>query len=110
MEIKMNKSYANKRTRRCLKYKQKNKIKNRVYFMLFLSTFSPFDAIEVGLGVLDIVTFAAGKRSRFSRIGFVSVVCVTGFADANKRLVIDGAEHGNEIAITVFSKRWSIFY
>ena len=51
------------------------------------------------------VTFAAGKRSRFNRIGLVSFVGVVGcFDDINKRLVIEGAEQGNDISITEFTK------
>lgn len=48
----------------------------------------------------------AGKRSRFKRIGFVSLVVVVGedFADINNRFVIDGAEHGNEMSIEPLPK------
>ncbi len=66
-----------------------------------LLTFSSFDGAEVEF---EIVIFAAGKRSRFNRIGFVSFVGVEGLVDINKRLVIDGAEQGNEISIKVFAK------
>ncbi len=66
-----------------------------------LLTFSSFDGAEVEF---EIVIFAAGKRSRFNRIGFVSFVGVDGFDDLNNRLVIDGAEHGNGISIKEFAK------
>jgi hypothetical protein len=63
--------------------------------MSYLLTFSPFDGVEMEF---EIVIFAAGKRSRFNRIGFVSFVGVEGFDDINKRLVIDGTEQGNVIS------------
>ncbi len=49
-------------------------------------------------------TFVAGKISRFNRIGLVSFVGVEGLDVVNNRLVIDGAEQGNEMSITVFAK------
>jgi hypothetical protein len=48
--------------------------------------------------------FVAGKRSRFNRIGLVSFVDVEDLDGINKRLVIDGAEQGNEISISIFTK------
>lgn len=51
-----------------------------------------------------MVILAAGKRSRFSRTGFVSFDVVIGLFGVEKRLVIEGAEHGNEMSITVFAK------
>jgi hypothetical protein len=87
---------ANKRTRRCLEKKNVD-----CFFGFCLRTFSPFDVVKMVLGP---EIFAAGKRSRFNRIGFVSFVGVEGLVDINKRLVIDGAEQGNEISIKVFAK------
>ena len=56
----------------------------------------------MGESVFGPEIFGAGRRSRFKRIGFVSLVVVAvsdDFDDINNRLVIDGAEQGNEISI-----------
>lgn len=57
--------------------------------------------------VFGLEIFVAGKRSRFKRIGFVSLLVVVdgeAFDEINNRLVIDGAEQGNDILITPFAK------
>jgi hypothetical protein len=56
------------------------------------------DLLEFPLDIL-----VAGKRSRFNRIGFVSFVGIACFDDVNKRFIIAGAEHGNDISMIVFA-------
>jgi hypothetical protein len=80
--------------------RKKKKI-NFVFEYFNKITFSPFVGEEMELGP---EIFVAGKRSRFNRIGLVSFVDVEDLDGINKRLVIDGAEQGNEISISIFTK------
>ena len=78
-----------------------------------LLTFSPpLIGREGELVELVMVAFAAGKRSRFNRIGLVLSTGGLGFDDINRRLVIEGAEHGNGISIREFTinKEISFFF
>jgi hypothetical protein len=74
---------------------------NSILFELFsLLTFSSFDGEETETGEFPLNVVVAGKRSRFKRIGFGSLVDIVSFDDANnKRFVIDGDEHGNGISM-----------
>ena len=73
-------------------------------------TFSPLDGEKIELAEFGMGVFVAGKRSRFSRMGWVLVVGGGCFDDVNSRLVIDGAEHGNEISIGPFANQAKRMY